>query len=58
MISFLKNRPWIWVWVAFGVLLSAWTILVTIAVNNQPEKIPLEHLQSSTQEIEASAQKL
>lgn len=46
MSSFLKKRPWIWVWVAFIVLLGAWTALFTIALKNQPRPIPLEHLQS------------
>lgn len=44
MRAFFRERPWIWVCVAFLVLFGAWTALFTIALNNQPEKIPLpEH---------------
>ena len=45
MITFLKQRPWIWVWVAFTVLFTAWGTFFAIAIKNQPEKIPLEHLE-------------
>lgn len=41
MRAFLRERPWIWVCVAFLVLFGAWATLFTIALNNQPEKIPL-----------------
>ena len=47
MRNFLRERPWIWVVVAFVFLFSAWTTLFTIALRNQPEKVPLEHLQAS-----------
>ncbi len=33
---------WLWVILAFLVLLGAWTALVIIAKRNQPEKIELE----------------
>lgn len=44
MITFLKQRPWIWIWVAFAALFTAWGTFFAIAMKNQPEKIPLEHL--------------
>lgn len=47
MLSFLKKRPWILVCIAFAILFTAWGILFSIALDNQPEKIPLEHLESN-----------
>ncbi|MCB1064427.1 MAG: hypothetical protein KDN20_16100 [Verrucomicrobiae bacterium] len=41
MIAFFRDRPWIWIYVAFLVLFGAWTTLFTIAYKNQPEQIPL-----------------
>ncbi len=37
-----SKRPWLWVVVAFLLLIAAWTILIKIAVNHAPEKVPLE----------------
>ena len=33
---------WIWVLIAFLVLISAWTALIIIATRNQPEIIEIE----------------
>ena len=43
-LGFLARRPWLWVVFAFVLLLSAWTALFYIALNNQPEVVPLKHL--------------
>ena len=43
-IGWLARRPWLWVVLAFAVLLSAWSALFYVAMNNQPESIPLKHL--------------
>lgn len=40
----IASRPWLWVVLAFVVLLSAWGVLFYIALNNQPEVVPLKHL--------------
>ena len=40
----IASRPWLWVVLAFVVLLSAWSVLFYIALNNQPEVVPLQHL--------------
>lgn len=40
----IASRPWLWVVLAFVVLLSAWSVLFYIALNNQPEVVPLKHL--------------
>ncbi len=44
MRAFLRQRPWIWVFVAFLVLFAAWTILFTVAFRNQPETVPVSPL--------------
>ncbi|MBL9131072.1 MAG: hypothetical protein JNG86_07735 [Verrucomicrobiaceae bacterium] len=41
--GFFTRRPWLWVVAAFVVLLSAWSVLFYIAMNNQPEVVPLQH---------------
>lgn len=33
---------WVWVIIAFLVLISAWTTLIIIAANNQPEMVEIE----------------
>ena len=38
----MKKRPWLIVVFAFVLLISAWSVLVYIAVNNTPETIKLE----------------
>jgi len=43
-LGFLARRPWLWVVFAFVMLLSAWSVLFYIALNNQPEVVPLKHL--------------
>jgi hypothetical protein len=44
--GFLASRPWLWVVFAFVVLISAWSVLFYIALNNQPEVVPLQQLHS------------
>lgn len=43
-LGWIARRPWLWVVLAFVVLLSAWCVLFYIALNNQPEVVPLRHL--------------
>ncbi|HKJ91450.1 MAG TPA: hypothetical protein VJ960_09985 [Oceanipulchritudo sp.] len=33
---------WVWVVLAFVILISAWTTLIIIAVRNQPERIEIQ----------------
>lgn len=42
MSNFLKKKPWLWIVLAFILLIAAWAVLITIAVNNQPESIEVE----------------
>lgn len=37
--SFLNRHPWIYVVLAFTLLISAWSALITLAVKNSPEVI-------------------
>jgi hypothetical protein len=39
--GFIGKRPWLLVIAAFGVMFSAWTVMVYFAVTHQPETIPL-----------------
>ena len=39
--GFLAKRPWIWVFVAFGIMFSAWTVMFSLAMKNQPEVVPM-----------------
>ncbi|MDB6140781.1 MAG: hypothetical protein JWO94_3853 [Verrucomicrobiaceae bacterium] len=39
--GFLARRPWIWVFVAFGIMFSAWTVMFTLAMKNQPANVEL-----------------
>ncbi len=41
MIKFLRDRPWIWIIVAFVVLITAWTILLKIAGERQPDTVEI-----------------
>jgi hypothetical protein len=37
--SFLNRHPWIYVVLAFVLLISAWSALITLAVKNSPATI-------------------
>lgn len=38
----MKNRPWIYVVLAFLLLIGAWSALITIAVKHAPQKIEMQ----------------
>ena len=40
--TFLRDRPWIWIIVAFIILITGWVALFLIAKEHAPEPIPLE----------------
>jgi bacteriorhodopsin len=54
MMELLRRKPWLWIVFAFLVLIAAWTVLITIAVNNQPEKIPLDVKGAGETAVEAA----
>lgn len=39
--GFIGKRPWLLVIAAFGVMFSAWTVMIYLAATHQPEVIPL-----------------
>lgn len=45
MIKFLKERPWIWVIVAFIILIASWTILLKIAGERRPASVEIHQPQ-------------
>lgn len=38
----LARRPWLFVVLAFIILIAAWTFLIVIAHRNKPETVPLK----------------
>lgn len=42
LISFLNRHPWIYVVLAFAVLIGAWSALISLAVKNKPQTIEVE----------------
>jgi hypothetical protein len=43
MTSLLTKHPWILLIVCFGILIAAWSSLITIAVKFRPERVPTNH---------------
>jgi hypothetical protein len=39
--SATTRRPWLWIVGAFAVLMCIWAAMVTIAVRNVPQNVPL-----------------
>lgn len=39
--GFLARRPWIWVFVAFAIMFSAWGVMFTLAMKHIPENVEL-----------------
>ncbi|MGD7653291.1 MAG: hypothetical protein ACQCXQ_08765 [Verrucomicrobiales bacterium] len=42
IITFLNRHPWIYVVLAFALLIAAWSTLITIAVKHPAEHIEVE----------------
>ena len=40
--SFLTRHPWLYVCLAFGLLLGAWTTLITVAKKHAPQVIEVQ----------------
>ncbi len=40
--SFLIRHPWLFVLLAFALLITAWTALITIAVEHAPQQVELK----------------
>ncbi|MEQ1839301.1 MAG: hypothetical protein ABL994_02730 [Verrucomicrobiales bacterium] len=41
MIKFIRDRPWIWIIVAFVILITSWTILLKIAGEKRPASVEI-----------------
>lgn len=39
--GFLVRHPWLFVVLAFGLLITAWTALITVAVKHSPQQVEL-----------------
>ncbi|MCB1237567.1 MAG: hypothetical protein KDM91_21055 [Verrucomicrobiae bacterium] len=49
MIALFRQRPWLWVVVAFLILFAAWGAFFTLAIKFQPEKIEAPNADSEVQ---------
>lgn len=45
----MKNHPWIFVVLAFALVIGAWTTFYILANKNRPEQVPLELPQRPTE---------
>ncbi|MEM7146016.1 MAG: hypothetical protein AAF591_12840 [Verrucomicrobiota bacterium] len=45
----MKSRPWLYIVFAFVLLITVWTVFITIALKNQPASIPLDSATPSQQ---------
>lgn len=43
LVAFLSRHPWIYVVLAFAVLIGAWATLITLAANHAPPPIELKN---------------
>ncbi|HQW29183.1 MAG TPA: hypothetical protein PK529_08365 [Verrucomicrobiales bacterium] len=41
MINFLRDRPWIWIIVAFLILITSWTVLLKVAGDRKPASVEI-----------------
>lgn len=39
--SFLRARPWLWIVLAFAILIASWVVLLTIASKHRPATVEL-----------------
>ncbi|NLT70763.1 MAG: hypothetical protein GXX91_08715 [Verrucomicrobiaceae bacterium] len=39
--SFLRNRPWLWIVFAFALLIAGWIVLLKIAADHRPATVEL-----------------
>lgn len=42
ILAFLNRHPWIYVVLAFAVLIAAWAILITLSVEFSPKQIEIQ----------------
>ncbi len=47
--DFLKKRPWIWVIIAFVILITAWVFLLRLSITHRPESIEFDSVEKSEQ---------
>lgn len=42
MITFFRERPWIWIVIAFVILIAGWIFLLRLASEHRPETISID----------------
>lgn len=45
-----RCKPWLWIVLGFLVLITAWSVLVSIALHHRPESIDIHAHQRSSEE--------
>ncbi len=45
MIQFLRKRPWLFIVLAFALLIGSWIFLLRLAKEHQPETVPLQTIE-------------
>jgi hypothetical protein len=43
MRNYLVQRPWIWIYVGFAVVITSLVWMVVVAVHNTPQEVPLRN---------------
>ncbi len=41
--AFVSRHPWLYVVLAFALLLSAWSALISVAVKYSPQQVEIKH---------------
>lgn len=39
-----NSRPWIWIVIALVVMMAFWSVVVTIAIKNKPDSVPVARI--------------
>lgn len=42
MITYFQERPWIWIVIAFAVLIASWIFLLRLADEHRPEPVEIK----------------
>jgi hypothetical protein len=42
IVQFIYRNPWVYIVLAFLVLFGAWSVLITLAVKNSPQRIEVK----------------
>lgn len=49
MNQFFRKRPWIWIIIAFVILITGWIFLLRLSITHRPESINIESVEKPPQ---------